>query len=586
MTTQIRWLSLLVLLALAACGGGGGGAGTSPLGSNETTPPASGGTVKADDIALALSTSSIANSGSVTVTATVTAVDSNRNTVSGIPVTLKVDNEATVQVSGTATDTKGVVTGAVGIGANKANRTITVTATSGTLTKQATFQVVGTKIAAVVLPAVVAPGAAAKVQYNVTDSTGGPLAGQDVVVSGPNGTQVTGKTNANGFYEFPYTAPQAAGNLEIRSKAAGVESLVTVFVQAGPGVIPNAEAGSARSASVSVNPSVVTVNTGDSTNNRAEVRALFVGNANQPIKNIRVRFDLAGDTNNIGGTFTSSGVLLYTNENGVAQSSYIPGSRFSPTDGVTVRACWDYADFPANTCPNADAVLPAPRAPTAKLTVISDALSVTIGTDNLIVLEDLVYVQRYIIQVNDSSGLAKPDALVSPLLDLPAYYKGFWVRGDTDDQWKQVVTTPAGCESEDLNRNGVLETYSNGQSEDANGNRQLDPRKADAVVSVEGSNRTNAAGQLKIRITYPRNVGSWLQYNLTVAATGVAGTEGRASFSGLLEVPETDVKATAKPPFVVSPYGTASSGTQTVSLPGLLPGSPPIKTAVLCTNPN
>ena len=66
---------------------------------------------------------------------------------------------------------------------------------------------------------------------------------------------------------------------------------------------------------------------------------------NKPVKNMRVRFDLAGDVNSIGGTFTTGDNVVYSDANGVATSAYVPGTRSSPTDGVTVRACWDYVDF-------------------------------------------------------------------------------------------------------------------------------------------------------------------------------------------------------------------------------------------------
>jgi hypothetical protein len=425
----------------------------------------------------------------VTVKATVTAVDSNNNTVSGIPITLRVDNDATVLVSGATTSTAGIVSGEVSVGANRTNRVIKVTAISGELTKEATINVTGTKITATALPAVLSPGAAGKVQYTVVDATGGPLVGLDISVTGPGGVQSSGKTNINGFYEYAYTAPATAGNLDIRSSAGGVLDTTAVFVQAGPGAIPAVRAGTVRSASVSANPSVVVVNSTGTDSNRAEVRALFVGDNNRPIENIRVRFDLDGDFNSIGGNFTSANVLIYSNVNGIAQAAYVPGSRFSPTDGVTVRACWDYVDFAAGTCPNG--AITNPLAARTKLTVVSDALSVTIGTDNKIVTKtasELTYVQRFVIQVNDSSGLAKADALVSPLLDLPSHARGFWTRGA--EAWIQTVNNV--CDNEDLNRNGVLETYANGFEEDHNKNGQLDARKADAVVSIEGSNRTNA----------------------------------------------------------------------------------------------
>ena len=561
---MLQCLLSMSIVLLAACGGGGGDKGTAPFGSGGSTP----GTATAADISLTLSKSTVSNSGTETVTATVTAVDGNRNTVAGIPVTISVDNEATVAVSANVTSDKGVVTGDVGIGSSRANRVLVVTAVSGGLTRQVSLQVTGARLTGTAVPAVLAPSQAGKVQYRVVDATGNALSNIDITVTGPGGAATSAKTGISGEFEYSYTAPTAAGNLDIRASSSGVETITTVVVQSGPGTIPAVAAGSVRSASVNATPGVVQVNTATTALNRAEVRALFVGNANLPIPNIRVRFDLGGDLNSIGGTFTTGANIVYSNSSGIASSAYIPGSLGSPTNGVTVRACWDYNDFAPGACPNQA---------TTTLTVNAEALSVSIGTDGLIVVEDLVYVKRFIVQVNDSSGLAKPDAKVSPVLDLPLYRKGLY--NFVVDTWVQTVAAGS-CENEDLNRNGISEIYSNGGVEDANGNGRLDPRKADAVVAIEGSDRTNAAGQVKLRVTYPQNVASWVNFNLVVAATGVSGTEGRANFPGVLSVPVTALKATAEPAFVRSPYGTQSSPVVVVTTPD---GS---ASASLCTNPN
>ena len=295
---------------------------------------------------------------------------------------------------------------------------------------------------------------------------------------------------------------------------------------------------------------------------------MFVGDSNAPIRNIRVRFDLDGDANSIGGAFSTGDTIVYSDAGGAAVSAYIPASRFSPTDGVIIRACWDYTDFASGTCP---------RQTLTTLTVISDALSVSIGTDNIIGLGDLVYARRFVVQVNDSSGLPKADVLISPLLDLTGFRKGFWFRPPTADAWEQSVL--ATCDNEDINRNGVLESYPTGVAEDADADGQLEPRKADALISFEGSARTNASGQVRLRITYAQNVASWVDFNLLVAASGVAGTEGRANFRGALGVPITAVEAPARPPFVISPYGVETSARVSLSPPDV-----PIPT-VLCTDP-
>lgn len=563
MKTWRRWLAALGVAALAACGGGGDEAGT-PIFGDGSAPLAA-------DLTLALSAGTLSNGGTETVRATATAVDANRNAISGIPVTLRVDNDAVVTVSGDTTDAAGRLTGEVSVGSSKVNRTITVTAISGKLTKKASFQVIGTRINATALPAVLQPGQAGRIDYVVVDANGTPMPGVTLTVNGPSGVEARGTADANGAYRFDYTAPASTGSYTITATGAGVNPPVTtsIIVQAaGAGAIPPAPLDSVISASVRATPSVVAVNS-PSTSNRTELRALFVGVDNKPVRNIRVRFDLFGEASrNIGGTITSGTDVVYSNDAGVAVAAYLPGGRSSPTDGVTIRACWDYDDFPVGSCPNAV---------TTTVTVIAEPLSVSIGTDELIVSGDLTYVKRFVVQVNDASGLAKPDVVVSPQVDLASYAKGFWERiGAPVNQWVQNVVT-GGCGNEDLNRNGVAEVFAGGNAEDANGNAQLDPRKADVAVAIEGSNRTDELGQVKLRLTYPRNVASWVEFNLTVAAAGVAGTEGRATYNGVLPVPADAVKAEGAPAFVLSPYGVEPSDFVEVT-----DGT---TSAMLCTNP-
>ena len=535
--------------------------------------------VTAADLTLTISPSaSLSNSGTATVVATATAVDANRATVSGIPVTLSVDSGATVQISGPSTNGSGQVLGTVSIGEDKSNRTILVTAVSGNISRTAAVQVTGSKITATVLGKVLSPGQTGTVQYRLVDVNGNPMAGKRFVVTGPGGVQTVASTGLNGDYNYSFSAPATAGTVDVRASAAGVEDVQSVVVNTGPGTIAPATA-VVRSASVSANPSVVAVNT-PTTTNRAEVRALFLSDNNAPVPNIRVRFDLDNDAQSIGGSFTSGDTQVYSGANGVATAAYVPGGRFSPTDGVTVRACWDNNDFASTECPHAVRTT---------LTVINDALSVSMGTNNIIEIGDskLTYVKRYVVQVVDSSGLAAAAVQVSASVDLPEYLKGVYAFDTVNNIWVQHAT--ATCPNEDLNRNGVAEIFSNGTVEDANGSFNLvpgrpalEPRKADVAVSFEGGSKTSSSGLVVLRLEYPQNVASWVRFNLVVAASGVAGTEGRANLDSLLPVPEDSLtKKTLPPAFEISPYGRLSSPTIAAPLPG---STKP--TVLLCTDPN
>ena len=535
------------------------------VGSCAETGSGGGGAPVASGLTLVLSAASLPNNGTDKITATATATGAGGVTLASIPVSFSVNNDALATPNATATDAKCVVVAEIGIGANRANRAITVTATSGGLSRSATFQVTGATLSATPLPAVIAPGATGKVDFRLVDSNSNPMSNEAIVVNGVNGVQVNATTDVNGSYSYAYTAPSSGGSVDIRGTAGGATTTSTVLVQSGTGSIPPASI-PVTSASLAASPSVVPVNSG-TTSNRAELRALFVGANNAPVPNVRVRFDLAGDANNVGGTLTSGTNVVYTDANGVATTAYVPGSRFSPTDGLTVRACWSANDFAAGTCPNAT---------TTTLTVVSDALSVSIFTDALIEVADQSYVKTYTVQVVDSAGNAKGGVEISKSVDILRYYKGDWqVVGD-----KWVKFQRASCDNEDLNRNGSLETYSNGAVEDANSTGVLEPRKADVAISFIGATSTDSSGQVKLRITYGQNVASWLQFNILVAASGVAGTEGRTSYQGVLPVLAAAVSdPDVEPAFRLSPYGTQASGVVVTT-------NPADQTGVLCTNPN
>jgi hypothetical protein len=419
------------------------------------------------------------------------------------------------------------------------------------------------------------------VNYVVTDVNSNAMPGQPIVVTA-FGADTTGTTDLNGTYVYSFTAPMTAGDYPISAVAGGATSTVSITVAAagtvGPVTIP------ILSASVSANPSVVSVNS-TATSNQAAIRALFLGAGNAPVKNVRVRFDLADDPNNIGGTFTTGTTIVYSNALGEATSAYLPDARFSPTDGVTIRACYGYtdADVAGSNCANST---------TTTLTVVSEAISVSIGTDKKLIDNTLTYIQEFVVTVVDSSGRAKADVQITPSIDLLRFGKGQW--GFVVDHWVQfmtqsfddlqnrpwyledprsladqladpggapIISANAACWNEDRNRNGVLEAAEDSKTAGyslaagGNGNGKLDPAKSDVAISINGSSRTDSSGKVVVRIEYAKNLGSWLEYKILVSAAGVAGTEGRATWTDVLGVLADDVKKEAEPAFSVSRYG-------------------------------
>lgn len=582
-----------VLAMLTACGGGGGDSGSPPFGG--------GGTVKAADLSLVLDKSSIKNTGSETVKATVTAVDSNRNAVSGIPVTLKVDESATVAVSATATDSSGSVAGTVGIGANRSNRVITITATSGDLVRKASFQVTGAKLTATGLPNVVV-GSVNTIQYRLVDDNDVAMAGESITVTAAGVPDVTGVIDSKGKFDYSYTAPAAAGDLAIEAIAAGVPLTQTIAVAAAGGAVVPPASQVPVSASVETSPSVVSVNVAGNDTNQAEVRALFVGIGNAPIANMRVRFDLENNSNSSDADVVwTGGDYAYSNSTGIARATLIPRLRSSPTNGVKIRACYATTDFPVGACP---------QSVSTTLTITSEALAVSIRTNELIEsgIANLTYIKKFVVMVVDSAGVAKPDVQITPSIDLPNYYKGYYVyNGET---WNQVLTldpdqgyawnpaTPAwtlvappqgplpgstvigpqvACPNEDVNRNGVREAnaYDPGvtspalaaRKEDLNWNGELDARKSDVAIRMVGASKTDESGLAIVQIEYGKDLATWVDFTITVTAGGVSGTEARAKYvgnrygNGSLPAPIDAITAEGAPAFNVSPYGRARACT-------------------------
>ncbi|CAG1016834.1 hypothetical protein BURC_01542 [Burkholderiaceae bacterium] len=544
-----KWWALVVAAAaLLGCGGGGGSAGTPPFGDGD------GGASATADLVVTTSSVQIFNSGSSSATVTVTAVDSSRNALANVPVTVSADSGAIVTTSSTATDDEGTVQATVGIGADRSNRVIVVTATSGSISRSVSLLVTGTTVSATLSPAIVAPSAAGSVRYVVIDNAGAPMANMPIQVSaaGLSPSEATGTTSANGDFTFNFTAPTATGSYTIIGSVGGMTDSQTVQVQTAS-TVPAVSA-AILSASVSANPNVVAVNTAGSDGNQTQVRALFLGANNQPVPNVRVRFDLAGDVNSIGGTFTTGSNTVYSNANGVATAAYTPGTRASPTDGLTIRACYGTSD----TDPN---FVNCTTFATTTVTITSEPLGVSIGTNELIITDNpLTYKKQFLVSVVDSAGVAKPDVNVAVSVDLPLYRKGSYAPGTSGTPgWAKFESIA--CANEDTNRNGVLEIIG-GIEEDQDGDGRLDPGKSDVSVTLL-QDKTGSDGTAVLEIQYARSFGTWVDVLITVSASGVSGTEGRASYLvAPVPVPTTALtNVQVAPAFIDSPYGLTGSCT-------------------------
>jgi predicted RecA/RadA family phage recombinase len=299
---------------------------------------------------------------------------------------------------------------------------------------------------------------------------------------------------------------------------------------------------------------------------------------------MRVRFEILPPALGAGEAISTGDAVVYSDTSGVAEADYIAGTRSSPTNGVSVRACYKATDFTsAADCPSQVS---------ATLTVAGTPLSISISDDNKMSkgLGNIAYVKQFLVQVNDAAGVAVKDAIITASVDITHYGKGLWNRtyplrsvapsianpslaaaldGTTGLAFKAIPSsatapgflagyTPATtyfnvwCANEDKNRNGSLDSL-----EDTNGDGVLQPRKAEIIVSYVSGNKTDVNGQMLIQISYGQNMGGWLAYTLR-ATTGVAGSEGDASKSYVTDVLQEDVPNGS---FLTPPFGSNACNT-------------------------
>lgn len=528
------------------------------------------------DASLGLSKSSIQNAGTESVEATVTALDDARNTLPNIPVKFRIEdsaNSAYLESAATATDAKGQAKVTAKIGTDRNNRTISVIAEVGTLTRKASFRVTGAKLNAALAQTSLTAGQPGKVEYTLLDAAGVPISKAAITVSGPAGASGSGTTDDLGKYVYTYTAA-GSGPTVIAAVAPG-DVRVESVIQVGAAVSDVPAATVIQSATFTAAPLVVAVNQPGSTTNRGELRLLFRTNNNQPVPNVRVRLGLGGNASGTDGQIsTGNDQVIVADASGVATSSFIPGRLSSPTGGVKVYACFGKTDAVEQV-----SACPVDRLRDVTLTVVEEPVSVSIGTNGLLIINTNTYAQDFVVLVTDSAGNPKADVQLAAVLDLPSYWKGTWVR--VGSKWEQRST--AQCWNEDNSptgyRNNTIES-----GEDKNGNGQLDPRKSDATVTFVGASKTDANGQAVVRMEYAQSTGGWAEYSLRVSATTVVsppawwGRQGSfESWTGTIQalgVPVTVTSAEAKPPFQLSPYGVASTA---------LPTDP---TNDICKNPN
>ena len=217
----------LASLLLAACGGGGNSGSSSFAGST------GGGTTNNSvaSIVLISSAATIPSDNSLSAELTAFVRDSNNNFLANIPVIFQTSSGGLTPAA-TATDANGAVKATLNAFDDKRNRTITVTASTGSVNATATVNVVGTTLAVQGATSLTIGQQSQPYTVTLTDAGAHGIAGVALTVQAPSNATVSTTsltTDNQGRATFTATAT-AGGTGTINVTGMGLTSGITITV--------------------------------------------------------------------------------------------------------------------------------------------------------------------------------------------------------------------------------------------------------------------------------------------------------------------------------------------------------------------
>ena len=528
-------------LLVAACGGE---EAPGPDSTTPTTPTSAA--LAALEVTSAKAT--IEAKADQTTTVTVTAIDANRRALADVPVTLS-SNSGVLSGASETTDSNGNLTATLGLGADRGNRDILITATSGTIVSTATVQVAGTTLTLSASPPTAQTATTpVEISASVVDAAKVPLGGVVVsfVTTGGTLSSAVATTDAAGIAKVTLTGVTA----DVSVTAGGANVGGKVDVKAGSTTLPPLSPAGVlvKDLTVQVNPSVVGPNAGGATTNFSQLDVRVTGDAGTalgiPVGSAPVRIRIASTPafGTLSVDTTTSPVL--TNGSGLASARFIAGPSTTGTDQIVVCASVDGVA----TLPGGGQAPCGANEKSAKLTISQQPLFIRISTNNEIqkINNNLDYEKLFSIYVTNAAGQGVAGAPVSVRLLPRFYWKGSMAY--LNGRWTPSPA-PVQCGNEDLNFNGVLDTGDNNENMDG----FLWPGQS-AAFTLDNNGVTDSAGFVNLRVRHGQRFYFWAEYQIEARAA-TAGSERLTTFDYRLSAAEADVTATASPGFRLSPFG-------------------------------
>ena len=319
--------------------------GTPPVfGSGPGNPPPGGGNPSptGNRIQLSVSAGQLPSSGAATVDVTAVVLDVNGQTVPGNTVTFSTGTDLTAFISnisgGGVADANGVVTGKLNVGADKSNRTVTISAAAAGATNLVPVQIVGSTVAMNASGTTLPDTGVSPVTLTVTakDSANNPVSNAAVTLTKTGAGNVTftpaatGTTNGSG--QFVVTVAGATGGaVTVTASALGATAVTNFTVTSAAANFSIDQ--TTNGAVVTLNPTAVSMKIGDS----------LVVQVNAPAPAASVTFVTTQGSWNGGGTSANVAVAggkasatLTAAQAGVANVQVFDPAATGNNDSLTV----------------------------------------------------------------------------------------------------------------------------------------------------------------------------------------------------------------------------------------------------------
>lgn len=227
-------LLLLIPLFIAGCGGGDNGGFSRDDDSTivDPTDPTDPVTPPVNNIALLSSTPQLASAGDQPVTLTAFVRDANNVLMEDVRVTFSADSDTAIQVIRGITDESGTAQAQVRTLQDKSNRTVTATASVGSVTSSTQIRVTGTTITITGPTSSVIVGETVNLSLALRDSAGRAIPNAALTVTSATGNTVLTPnpvTGSNGQATVQIVADQG-GNDSITVTGEGATSQFTLDV--------------------------------------------------------------------------------------------------------------------------------------------------------------------------------------------------------------------------------------------------------------------------------------------------------------------------------------------------------------------